>query len=607
MGVRWARAGCTVLVMDKVGHGERRQHPFRTAADYDGDFRPSRQDYYFRYNVGMQLHLVGESLVGWMAGDLMRGVDVLLARPGVDRERIVLLGAVAGGGDPAAVAGALDPRIAAVVPFNFGGPQPESEYPLPEDAEESFNYAGGGSWESTRNLRLSARDGFLPWVIVGSIAPRRLVYAHEFSWDRPRDPVWRRLEAIYGHSAAADRLGFAHGHGLLSGEPPEASHCNNIGPAHLRMIDPLLAAWFGIRVPEEQAEPEVAAEDLLCRPEEAADEIALTPVHRLADALASEQVAAMEARLAGRPADQQRRLLKEAWGPLLGEIAPYEIPAAQRRAMERAGEVRVEKFLLPGPRAICLPVLLLLPPGGDERLPAVVAVAQEGKAAFLARRSEWLAALLAEGVAVCLPDLRGTGETRPDDDRARRSEATAVSSTELMLGQTLVGSRLADLHSVVEWLRRRNEIDPDRIALAGDTFAALNGSASGPADELERPLDVDQPPLAEPLGSLVVLLATLYDERVAAVSARGGLASLRSLLQSPFLHFPHDALVPGALAAGDLPLLVASLSGRPVAASGLVDGLNRPVVDAAFRRVAAIQADPLSDAESAAWLIQSLD
>ncbi len=81
--------------------------------------------------------------MGWMAWDLMRGVDLLLARPGIDPERIILLGAVAGGGDPAAVTAALDPRITAVVPFNFGGPQPETHYPLPDDAEDSFNYAGG--------------------------------------------------------------------------------------------------------------------------------------------------------------------------------------------------------------------------------------------------------------------------------------------------------------------------------------------------------------------------------------------------------------------------------------------------------------------------------
>ena len=51
MGMTWARLGCLVLVMDQLGHGERRQQPFG-----------GREDYHSRYVIGMQLHLVGESL-----------------------------------------------------------------------------------------------------------------------------------------------------------------------------------------------------------------------------------------------------------------------------------------------------------------------------------------------------------------------------------------------------------------------------------------------------------------------------------------------------------------------------------------------------------------
>ena len=165
MGMTWARSGVAVLVPDQIGYGERREHEFNTEKDYIKPFRVSRQDYYFRYNSNLQLSAVGESLMGWMAWDLMRGVDVLLKQKTIDKDRVILLGSVAGGGDPAGVTAALDNRIACVVPFNFGGPQPETRYPLPADAEATFNYHGSGSWESTRNLRLSGRDGFLPWVI----------------------------------------------------------------------------------------------------------------------------------------------------------------------------------------------------------------------------------------------------------------------------------------------------------------------------------------------------------------------------------------------------------------------------------------------------------
>src|SRR5262249_17819685 len=151
-------------------------------ADYTRPFRTGRQDYYFRFNTGVQLQLIGESLMGWLVWDVMRGLDLLLARPGVDRDRVILLGAVAGGGDPVAVTAALDPRVTAVVPFNFGGPQPD--YAIPDDPAREFYYFGVPDWESTRCLRPGARDGFAHWLIVASVAPRRVIYAHEFAWER---------------------------------------------------------------------------------------------------------------------------------------------------------------------------------------------------------------------------------------------------------------------------------------------------------------------------------------------------------------------------------------------------------------------------------------
>src|SRR5262249_59436726 len=169
MGMTWARQGCLVLVMDQLGHGERRQHPFRSEADYPRPFRAGRQDYYFRFHSGLQLQLIGESLMGWMVWDLMRGLDLLGSLPGIDTDRTILLGSVAGGGDPAAVTAALDPRVRAVVPFNFGGPQPD--YGIPADAERDFYWFGMAEWESTRCLRLGARDGFAQWLIVAAVAP----------------------------------------------------------------------------------------------------------------------------------------------------------------------------------------------------------------------------------------------------------------------------------------------------------------------------------------------------------------------------------------------------------------------------------------------------
>jgi dienelactone hydrolase len=592
MGVTWARAGCLVLVMDQLGHGERRQHPFRSAAEYSRPFQLSRQDYYFRYDLGIQLHLAGESLIGWMVCDLRRGVDLLLAQENVDPKRIILLGAVAGGGDPAAVTAALDDRITAAVPFNFGGPQPETSYPLPADAATSFDYAGSGSWESTRNLRRSAADGFLPWVIVGSLAPRGLVYAHEFSWDRERDPVWKRLQTIYELEPAPAHLAFTSGRGDVRGKPPEATHCTHIGPPHRRLIHAAFKEWFGIDVTEESSDRH-PAEALRAMTPEAARELQPKNLNEALGELAAQRLTPARQHLSDLPLDQRRRQMQTDWARLLGHIEPASLTklssdggrAISIRQIQSVEGVSVERIALPL-QPVTVPMLLLRPRGVGverlERLPVVVAVSQAGHQRWLQQRAEDVAALLDRGLAVCLPDVRGTGETSLGRDRGRRSEATALSSSELMLGGTMLGAQLRDLRAALAWLRTQPGLDAREISLWGDSLAQPN-----PADtNFQVPRDDDDalPRSPEPLGGLLALLAALYEDDVRAVYVSGGLIGFQSVLAQHLALIPHDAVVPGALLVGDMCDLVAALAPRRVRLEGLVDGWNRAVAEPELAR-----------------------
>ncbi|HUE73042.1 MAG TPA: hypothetical protein VMP01_19310, partial [Pirellulaceae bacterium] len=598
MGMTWARAGCAVLVPDHLGHGERREHPFKSAADYDGQFAVSRQDYNFRYDLGMQLHLAGESLMEQFVADLQRGVSVLLNQKGVDANRILLLGAVAGGGDPAGYAAATDKRISCVVPFNFGGPQPETRYPLPEDAETWFNYAGGGSWESTRNVSGSAARGALPWVIVVGVAPRKLIHAHEFSWDRERDPVWKRYEKIWGFYDAPNNLAFAHGGGTIRVNNAEATHCNNIGAAHRKLIHEAFRKWFDIDVtPEKEYSQRREASELRCftdewrKKQEAVE--AVEPVARafrrpLHEALAEharfrasgqESLERFAELLRGDLDPQTRAALRwEQWSDQLFESNDRRGPpsAATLSRDTVSGHVALRRCLVEPERGVQLPTLLLLPAGKDTDTHAVVvAIAFGGKAAFLKQRSSDIAKLLDAGIAVCLTDLRGCGETG-GTDRGQQSETTGHSSTELMLGGTMLGKRVQDLRAVVEWLRGHFRVDPNRIALWGDSFT--EPLAADATFKYPRRID-NRPPESDPLGSLVVLLTALAEDDIRAVYAHGGIVSYQSVLESPFVQLPHDCVVPGVFETGDLPELVAALAPRPVRLEGLVDGVNRTVTE----------------------------
>ncbi len=577
MGMTWARAGCLVLVIDQVGYGERRNHPFHTDADYPSAYRTSRQDYYFRFDSGVQLQLIGDSLMGWMVWDQMRGVDLLLTQKGIDPGKIIILGAVAGGGDPAGVTAALDSRIACCVPFNFGGPQPESRYPLPEDAEESFNLLGGSYWDSTRGLRLGGRDDFLHWVIVGSTAPRYLIHAHEFSWDEQHDPVWRRYQRVWGDFyGAAGRLGVAHGKGTLRQQAPAASHCTNIGHFHRRMIHPLFERWFGIKVREEDeySAPRPAA-DLVCLTPEVRSELQPQSLSALMTEVAEQRIAAAREQLLEQSPDARRKNLRQRWSQLLGPCEPAQPPMQQQRVVDQqpVAGARVERIALAVEPELILPILLLVPEKSTK--PAViVGVSQAGKEGFLSQRSADISRLLAAGYAVALPDVRGTGEGQASTSRGATSGATNLSVNVQLFGETLVGQRLRDLRAVMQYLRTRDDLNSQRLALWGDSFAQPN-----PADtNFKLPRGIDGwPREPEPLGGLLAMLGGLFEDNVQAVYVGGGLNHYRGVLEHFAVLVPHDACVPGQLTAGDLADLAGGLAPRPMRLAGLVDHLNRPV------------------------------
>jgi dienelactone hydrolase len=647
MGMTWARRGAVVVVMDYLGHGERRQHPFAQQEDYAGSFQPIRQDYYFRYDLGIQLALIGDSLLGWMVWDLSRGIDYLWQRPDIDRQRIILLGSVAGGGEPVATVAAIDPRVSAAIPFNFGGPQPETRYPLPDDAEVSFNYAGSGSWESTRNQRLSAAGvGFQPWVVVGSLAPRPLGYAHEFAWDGPRDPVWKRLGRLYDFYERPDHLAAVHGHGLLSGRAPEASHCTHIGAVHRRMIHPILKQWFGIPVSSnDEYQNRLEASRLQAMTPEIAKELEPRQLVELLPRLADDRSASARQTYRSMDPSDRRMALREAWSQILLPHQALEFTEATADGSEReetkgsAGkqafdqpeipraallqcdnfsvpDVDIERINLQVSGRLPVPLLFLKPSEVSEKVPVVVGVASEGKEGFLRHRGAELSELLDRGVAICLPDVRGTGETDPGRDRGWNGAATAHAATELMLGGTTLGVQLSDLQSVLAWVRQRTDVDVSRLAVWGDSFAPMNP----PDAELRIPRRADQwPRQSEPGGALLALLAGLHDDDLAAVYAEGGLGEFRSLLTSPIVLIPFDVVIPGILTTGDVSDLAAGLAPTALCLTGLVDQFHQPValgsasgdimaaVQEAYRDSASAEALSISQQSSpSAWLAKWL-
>ena len=140
-------------------------------------------------------------------------------------------------------------------------------------------------------------------------------------------------------------------------------------------------------------------------------------------------------------------------------------------------------------------------------------------------------------------------------------------------GQNLLGSRLKDLRTVLAILRRRQDIDGQRIAIWGDSFTPPN-PANLWLDELENEGGPQIQRRAEPMGAHLALLTALYDDGIRAVVARGGLAGYLGVLEDPFAYMPIEDIVRGILKTGDIADIAASLAPRPVRLEGLVNGRN---------------------------------
>jgi dienelactone hydrolase len=588
-----------VLVIERPGYGER----VETTPWY-------RQSYASRHTFTKQLFVAGESYSGWAAWDIIRSVDYLFERPEIDREKVILLGSVAGGGEPAGVAAALDPRIAAVVPFNYDQGHVRVHGDSPGQIAKQFS----------------------PWLVAASVAPRRFVRAFEFGWEGAEEPdypnLWfdglRRSEKVWDFYNARENLATSQAYGLIRLSMERVSHCFSIGPQQRAELYPIFKRWFGIPLPSakdlailpdsqlsvsplrdearrQEAERRRPHSDLLSLPPATSEQIERRKMHEIAHSIGERHLSAARNKLASLAPAQRAHQLREALTPMLGDIEPVMSPASRLYGRRSLGSADVEALSLTVEAGIDVP-LLLLSPKGAKASPVVVAIAQGGKQRFLANRARDLEQLLNAGVAICLVDVRGTGETSPNQAAGENGTLNSLAQREFDLSRSLLGSRLKDLRTVLAYLRTRPEFDSRRFALWGDSFSPPN-QAPLFLDEIEFEAGPQIQYRADPTGAHLALLAALFEPDIQAVAARGGLSGYLSMLESAFTYVPLDAVVLGIVKAGDIADIAAAISPKPLALEMLVDGRNVQPDETSVRRTLAPAHAAYAAANASARLI----
>lgn len=515
----FARRGYVALTWDQIGQGERVQH-----WDQDvGDSKASGGSTTEHTVVGIQTLVTGDAFARYTIWDGIRALDYLLSRPEVDPRRVGVTGN-SGGGTHTAYLSALDDRLQVAAPSCFITTWERLLETIgPQDAEQCLPGFLGNGFEHADFIRAFAPK---PYLVLSAIRDFFSLAGARATFEQARQS--------YGAAQAPEKLSMAEtdeGHGYT---------------VELRLKS---YQWFDRWLKGETA-PEGEAPVAAATPED----LACTRTGQVATSLGGETVYTLNRARAlsiATPAKVSREVVQRRiqWWE---EETP---PRVRPYGAERRGDLRIEKLLYESEPGIEIPAVIVSQEiTGQGPRAAVLLASSRGK------RAAWseIETLAARGAIVMAADLRGFGETRPEEATKPGSWQSWFGDydsamTSVLLGTSLVAQRAHDLQRGFQLLAARADVDRQRLHGAGQGNAA--------------------PALLHAAAAGVPFAGLLLD---------GMLASYRAVVEAPLHRGIFESIVPGAIRDYDLPGLAASLAPRRVLVVDAVTpmGVAMPLADA---------------------------
>jgi hypothetical protein len=198
--------------------------------------------------------------------------------------------------------------------------------------------------------------------------------------------------------------------------------------------------------------------------------------------------AGAQARAALAPANALKPAHQEDWESaasdlrtqlrrVLGDFPAAPKPNAQAGKAAVAGQVRTTPLTFHPEPDLPVPAWWRQSLKHNGKTGACVLLHLDGKDAALKHP---LAEALLEAVgAVLLPDLRGTGETRPANDAVRDAPDHNSAEHSLWVGRPLLGQWVFDVRCLLDWLAARPDVDRDRLSVVGLGQAGLVALCAG--------------------------------------------------------------------------------------------------------------------------------
>jgi dienelactone hydrolase len=524
--------GFLVLAFDPMGQGERIYYP--DASGIKTRLGSADDEHTV---AGIQMLLVGDTSTRFQVWDAVRSLDVLASHPLVDPKRLASTGN-SGGGTLTMLLAAVDDRLAAAAPSC-----PNTE----NFACDGFNPPGSTD-DAEQNLLGAADLGLDRWDLLYPLAPKPLlvlVSARDFfgtyspnyltsGWEE-----FQKLERVYQVLGYPDRIAWFDTplpHGLEYA---------------LRLeIYNWLARWLQGRTERVREEPPVQPEDDRA--------LWVTPEGNVVRHFGGETPFTLTQRRAASIVTPDKPRDLASW--MRVDLPPPDLAA---KSLGRAASARadIEAVEIPSAEQVWLPAWIFHPRSNDPSQPVLLVLEPSGRTASW-REDEFCQALAADGWLVCLPDLRGLGDLRPEFPRYAAQHARSHQSEDayawasLMLGRPLLGQRVTDILAVAQALRNHPAARGRRLVLAAR--------------------DTVTPP---------ALVAAAIDRQIEMVYLAGGLVSYRSIVETENYRYPLANFVPRLLFEMDLPQLARAVAPRRVILAGAVGAAGEILDEDSVRRL----------------------
>lgn len=507
-GIALAKGGIAALCYDPIGQGERSQilndegQPRFTGTVHEHTL------------VGIGSTLVGRNTASYRTWDGIRAIDYLVSRPDIDAKRIGFTGC-SGGGTLTSYVMALDDRVLCAAPACYLTTfRRLIETIGPQDAEQNIYGQIAFGLDQPDYVLMRAQR---PTLISSTTSD---FFDIDGSWNSYRQA--KRLYWRLGYPERVDLVEGAGGHGV-----PQQN---------LTAIVRWMRRWL-LNKDDAFELPEISVrrmEDLLCT---GTGQVLTLPNEKSVFDLNAEFERSLAEK---RHTYWQQTPTPDALRAVRQTVGVRGLDEIGKLRMEKVGRVQrddfhIDKLVLRTPAGVPIPTLTFHPP--DPKADAYLYLHEGGKAADAAVGGP-IEKLVSQGYVVVAVDLRGFGETAPDEnDKSlgyRFSEQTFFLA--YLLKQSLVGLRTEDALACGNWVANYETDKPRKVHLIGI------GSA----------------------GLVALHAAALEPELFATLTLRQTLPSWTKLVGEPV---PADRLsdtVHGALHVYDLPDLIGTLGAKRV-------------------------------------------